>query len=362
MGARTRAGVLCSLIAAVALAAPAAATAKPKMFYGVSAAGFPAAADLQRAARGGAKSVRLTIPWRIVEPSRGMRNWRNVDEFIAAATSAGLDVLPLLSGTPAWLGPNPARAPIYSQDQRDVWYGFVRDAAARYGENGTFWALNPGIPPRPFEFWQVWNEVNLGSFWGGRPSPRDYLDLVGLTREGLRAADPGARILHAGLIPFKSASGSSLSGKKYLRALYKRKRRKRAKELIDAVAVHPYGRTPKIALKSLRQMRLTLNEAGARKTPLWVTEFGWSTGGFDWNRCPFPATLQGQAKKLRKTYKEMRKQRKMLRLRRTYYFSLSDFDQPGVADNWSTRMGLLDLNGQPKPAWFAFVERAGGTP
>ena len=353
---------LCSLIATLVLFAPPRAVAGPQPFYGVAATGVPTAQELQLAARAGAQSVRINMPWRFVEPSRGMRNWRSVDRIVGDAAAAGLEVVPLLAGTPAWVNANPAQPPIHSTDQMNIWFAFARDAAARYGAGGSFWAENPLIVPRPIQYWQVWNEVNLGQFWGGRPSPRRYLGLVAVTRDGLHAADPQAKILMAGLIPFQSAAKNTVSGRNYLEGLYKPKLRKRAKELISAVAVHPYGKTPKITLKGLNKMRLTLDRAKARKTPLWVTEFGWSTGGYDLRASPVPSSLQGQATKLRNAYRAMRKERKRLRLKRAFYFSLSDYDQPGVEDNWATRMGLLDLGGQPKPSFYAFARQAGGTP
>lgn len=98
-----------------------------------------------------------------------------------------------------------------------------------------------------------------------------------------------------------------------------------------------------------------------RELPIWVTEFGWSTGGELWNVSPVRADPAEQARWVKLSYKLMRKSAKRLRLRRALYFNHTDFDPAGT-DYWSARMGLFDLNGQPKPAWFAYVRQAGGTP
>jgi hypothetical protein len=57
----------------------------------------------------------------------------------------------------------------------------------------------------------------------------------------------------------------------------------------------------------------------------------------------------------------MKRNARRLRLQRAFYFSLADFD-PQNSGSWQSRMGLFGLDGQPKPAWFAFARAAGGQP
>ena len=349
----------CLAAAAVFAALPGdARAAKPSEFFGVVPFGYPTSAELARIHRGGARSIRIGVSWPTIEPSQGVRNWEQLDAFIADASRNGIAVLPSFYGTPAWLSANSARPPIYSPAQRAAWTAFVRDAAARYGGLGTFWTARPDLPRRPLVIWQVWNEVNLGYYWGGPPNARAYLDLVGLTREALRAGDPSAKVLSAGLIPFKSAAAQTVAGDRFLSRLYKMPA---ARKLIDAVDIHPYGSTPPIVLKSLHEMRTVLNRVGARRTPLWVTEFGWTTGGPGWESSPLRATLTQQAKRVSSTYRSLLKSRRRLRLKRAFYLSLADVPAPG-SGTWIDHMGLFDASGQPKPAWFAFVRRAGGQP
>jgi len=46
---------------------------------------------------------------------------------------------------------------------------------------------------------------------------------------------------------------------------------------IDGVAIHPYGPTPAGVLANVRDARNVLARLGLARTPLYVTEFGWST-------------------------------------------------------------------------------------
>jgi hypothetical protein len=329
--------------------------------FGVSATPFPTAPEAQRIARGGVTSVRGVFYWGDVEPSQGaLRNWAKLDAVVAAAASSGVRVLPDLFGTPPWLSgeANSPIPPIYTAQGRAGWAAFVTDLARRYGSNGLFWTLHPELPRVPITDWQLWNEVNLRYYWGSRPNARAYANLIRLTRSALKAGDPASRLVLAGLIPFKSVGAGSVPGSRYLQRLFKVKG---IRKQFDAVSVHPYGKSPSVVLKFVGQIRKTLNSIGGRKKPLWVTEFGWTTGGEQWSNSPVRATPAQQANWVSKTYKLMRKQRKFLRLRAAFYFSLKDFDVPGP-DLWNARMGLFDLNGQPKPAWFSYVARAGGTP
>ena len=83
---------------------------------------------------------------------------------------------------------------------------------------------------------------------------------------------------------------------RYLPGIYRRK----AKGLFDAVAVHPYATTPRDALDAVKETRKIMNRFKDRRTPIWITEIGWATGGSP----PTPLTVspQRQATYLRKAF------------------------------------------------------------
>jgi hypothetical protein len=349
----------CLLAASVGLAAGSAgAEAAPPNFFGVSSSTHPTAAEFQRLGAGGADLFRVQVNWATVEPTQGARNWQAIDAVVANAALAGVRFLPLLYGTPPWISSNPARPPIDSPQQLAAWTSFVHDLAARYGQAGSFWASRPELPRVPITHYQVWNEVNLSFFWGGRPSAKKYAALLRATTPALRAGDPSAQVILAGLIPFRTAGAGSVDGERYLSRLLKING---LGKLFDVVGIHPYGASPRIVLKAVEEFRRLLARAGSRRKPLWATEFGWTTGGEGFHKTPFRSSLSGQAKKLTKTYKLLVKNRKRLKLKSAIWFSFEDTDPPG-ADEWPTKMGLFDAGGQPKPSWFAYVRRTGGQP
>jgi hypothetical protein len=344
------------LAAVITFAFPSGAGAAKSIFGAVSPE-YLSPAQLQTAATGGVGTLRISVSWASIEQTPGKRDWQALDSLVADASKAGIELLPFLYGTPSWVSSNTAAPPIYSPEQRAAWTAFVRELTGRYGTQGVFWALHPEVPRRPIVVWQLWNEVNLRYYWGSRPNARRYADFARLTRGALREGDPAAKVLMAGLLPFDTVGAGNMPGNKYLQVLFKVKG---ARKLFDAVAIHPYGNSAKIVIKFLLDTRNFLDRLGARSLPLWVTEFGWSTGGEGWSRSPLKATLGQQASRLAQTYKQMRKLRGALRLKRALYFSFKDYDPAG--SDWSTRMGLFDVNGQPKPAWPAYARQAGGQP
>ena len=78
------------------------------------------------------------------------------------------------------------------------WFNFLRLAVQRYGPNGTFWAANPTIPPRPIRVWQIWNEPNF-KYFVTHPNPGQYGKLVKISSGAIRSIDPGAKIVLGGL-------------------------------------------------------------------------------------------------------------------------------------------------------------------
>lgn len=356
---------LIGVVATVALPSQATA-ARHGQLFGVNATSVPTASEFQRATRGGARTVRLSFDWPSIEPSPGTFNWQELDPVVANAAQAGAELLPVLYGTPLWASPQaagpaeyaPNRPPIYAPQSRAAWSVFVAAVAGRYGNSGSFWALHPELPRKPIRSWQVWNEVNLPAFWGGRPNARRYAGLVRLTRRALSTVDPSARLILAGLLPYQSIAKGSVSGANFLKQLYKVKG---VRKSFDVVDIHPYALQPGEVVRLLRAMRKVLNSVGAQKTPIWATEFGWTTGGDDFASSPFRSTPRQQAHRLIRTYRLMERNARSLRLRRAIYFSLADFD-PQHSGSWQARMGLFGLDGQPKPAWFAYARAAGGQP
>jgi polysaccharide biosynthesis protein PslG len=348
-----KAGGKASCLAAAALAtisacaalAGAADAAVPRQFFGVVPSGYDSNAEMQRMGANGVGAVRVLVNWAKVEPQQGVRDWSYYDDYVGRLAAARLQVQPFLGGVPTWL---PLRPPIFSSLARASWRSFLAELAGRYGRNGVFWREHPGIPYLPMVDWEVWNEPNLSGYWGGRPSPRQYVRLLRLTGTALRHSDPQARIGIGGIFPPPRARyGVSL--KAFLAGIY---RIRGARRTFDAVSIHPYASRPKGVLRAARETREIMNRHHDRKTPIWITEVGWSTGGVGWNRSAFRATEASQAKFLNSTYRKLIALRRRLRLERVVWHTWQDA-QPGTP--WTINMGLIHNDESAKPSLAAYA-------
>jgi hypothetical protein len=346
------------LAAIVAGAGATSAAATPNPFFGVDAVHYPTQAELNRVAAAGAGTFRIQVIWQFVEPSPGARAYTDLDRLVAASASAGLTLLPDLYGTPSWLARNPSRPPIYTAAQRSAWSSLLSDYAGRYGTNGSFWTDHPEIPKHPITTWEIWNEPNLGGFFGGRPNARRYAELLKISAQGLRAGDPAAQLLTGGLFPIHTIR-NTVGMVRYLKAFF---RVHGVSNYFDALGLHPYWPTPRGVVHWVRVARRIMNRHGDGNKPIWITEFGWVTGGARFKFSPLKSTLRQQAQRLTATYGLLERDAARLGIAGALWFSFTDHSTPGGPDFWTDRAGLFRLNGKPKPAWYAFARVAGGTP
>jgi polysaccharide biosynthesis protein PslG len=331
------------------VAAPHAGAAAPRSFYGVMTANDPDSSEIARMGAGRVGTLRINFVWGAVQPNAGgAYDWSHYDAIIGPAAEQGIRVLPTVYSSPAWAASRPNYPP--DRQHTNDFRAFVQAAAARYGANGTFWAEHPLTPRMPITDWQLWNEVNSPSFWYRKPSAKQYVGLLRVFSSGIRAGDPSARVVLAGLFRTPQIKhGIDLD--RFLPQIYRRK----AKGLFDAVAVHPYSTTPGDAVEAVRDTRKIMNHFKDRRTPIWITEIGWATGG---NPTPLTVSPQRQATYLRKAYGMLAANRGRLGVAGVVWYSWRDV--PGGI--WFFHTGLFTSDLDPKPSWNAFTALTGGTP
>jgi len=149
--------------------------------------------------------------------------------------------------------------------------------------------------------YEIWNEPNLDYEWGGSPNAAAYTSLLKAGYQGVKAGDPEALVVSAGL----ATTGGSLNDSpaetarvvaqarqiygaaqvvpdlSFLRQMYANG----AKDYLDAVGSHPYGGnyapdTPRSQVnipvyfrRAEEQHQVALDNGDT--SPLWSTEFGW---------------------------------------------------------------------------------------
>lgn len=351
------------------------AQALPLNFWGAVPQGALTLEQMQKLHQGGVTSIRMPVVWSVVQGARnGLFNWSSVDGQVENAAKAELEVLPFLAGAPAWAVPEvnvpgsggsvkaPTHLPI-SGAARSGWAAFVAAAVARYGPNGSFWAEHPAVPVHPMRTWQIWNEPNF-KYFVTHPNPAEYGKLVASSYAAIKAADPGAKVILAGL--FARPKGSRTANGKhkslnwyasdFLEQMYKLTPGVRTK--FSGTALHPYtyyfSELPAV-IEEMRHVMAKNHDAGKG---LWITEIGWSSGKPTRSNL-FAKGTGGQASQLRGAFNLFKQKAALWRLQRIYWFSVDD--QAGSC-NFCDGSGLFGDGFKPKKSWYEYVKFAGGTP
>jgi polysaccharide biosynthesis protein PslG len=227
-------------------------------------------ADLSRelnvAASGGLRSIRVDVDWAAVEPTKGQRDWTNTDRVINAITSRGMTPLGVITFAPKWASgsSNSHTAPT----DPAVFAAFARDAAARYLGR---------IPA-----WEVWNEPNIVAFYTPKPNVASYAKLLTASYAAIKSVSAGLTVISGGLSP-AADNGTDIAPETFLKGLYAAG----ANKSFDAVGMHPYTfpalpNDPSTALWSsfqrMSSMRDIMVAGGDSGKGIWLTEFGAPTG------------------------------------------------------------------------------------
>ncbi len=305
--------------AALAVGAPAASGAPATLQTGVT--GGSAFADgglwATRTARLGASRVRLSFGWSAVNPTAppsgeaGHAGWSGyrfdrVDAQVRNATAAGLTVMLMFNGTPAWASA-PGRTGSYAASAwkpDPVAFGtFMRAVAERY--SGTF--PDPASPgatlPRVQQF-QLWNEPNLAIYLapqrenGQAFAAVRFRELVNAGYAGIKSVQPDATVVAAGLAPYGDPGKNPRRTRPvvFLRDWLcldaDLRRACDAATAVDVVAMHPYTRNPPgqaaydaddIALADMGKVNRLVDAATRVGTlrpgrpAVWITEIGYET-------------------------------------------------------------------------------------
>jgi polysaccharide biosynthesis protein PslG len=345
-----RLGICCACAALIATFAMSdvAAARPPGRFFGVVPQGELSSGDFDRM-RGVVGTLRIPVFWYEVEPRPGEYDFAKLDEVVGQAANRGIQVLPFVYGSPAWLTSHPSRPPQTTAVGRSAWSSLLGALVRRYGPGGDFWLERRR--PRPIRRWQIWNEPNFVLFWRPRPSPLGYSRLLRIAAVAIRREDPGAVIVAAAVAP---VDGGALPWV-YLRRLY---RVPGVKHSFDVVGLNPYASSLYSLEFQIVEARRAMASGGDSRTPLEVTEFGVASDGAPIS--PMVKTPERQAAFLRRAYRLLLQNRSRWRLAGAHWFTWRD----GVAVDphcvFCQHAGLFDVANGAKPAWTAYrrVSRA----
>jgi hypothetical protein len=346
--------VVTIVLAGLLAAAPAAHAGLPQGFVGLYGddaffgdSGYRSS-QFAMQSRVGVETVRQPLEWWRVERSPGNFDFSDYDAYMADAAAAGVSVLPVLMAPPRFRSSRPPESrsrAMYPPRDNAAFAAFANAAVRRYGATGSFWRTHADVPYLPIHSWQVWNEPNIPNFWRSGPNAKRYVALLRAAATAIHAADPSAEVVAGGL-PNSNLGVPFLD---YLERMYKAG----AKGSFDTLAIHPYSRDV-AGLLSLAESARTLMDRHGDRSRLWITEFGWSTGG---DASAFRVTERGQADRIGAALSALVAERRMLRLRGFILFKWKDSLVPPemAGDPWPLHTGLLDSGGAPKRGFWVFA-------
>lgn len=355
MRSRLRALVLAGAL--LAIPATASAAPIPSDFFGVSspdligltpAQRLPIIADQQAA---GVRVLRQLFDWSAIEQTKGNYSWTSTDSFMASAARADMEVLPVVLYSPTWASScpsfsNPKGCPPANYSD----YGnFLVTLIGRYGPDGSFWRSNPTVPKRPITAWQIWNEPNFPSYWG-TPDAAAYARMLIAVAPYIRGADPDAEIVTAGMPD--SLVRTAIRLVPYVNALYAAG----AKGSFDTLALHIYDDTPDLSVGLVDQVRAIMNANGDNAVPIWVTEWGWGSGGA---ASRFTTDLAGQAADVDALMGTIVARHEDLNVRGLIEYLWHDgAPQSDTSTGWADHTGMVFQDYSHKPSYDAYRNRA----
>jgi hypothetical protein len=317
--------------------------------------------ELRAMAASGVEAVRVPLLWREVQPYPSSAavppaqrarfheaggvptDLGAYDRLVAAAARSGLSVLPTVLGSPPWARSDPLN--IGSPPSQPGPYARLLGVLVRrYREGGEFWRARPNLPARPIHDWQVWNEPSHRLYWSQQPYYTRYLRLLAAARREIKAADPGARVVTAGLV---DRSWDQLD------TLYRRG----GSRLFDVVAIHPFTLKVSNVMRIMRYAREVMRRHGDAGKPILVTELTWpSSKGRLASPSDFDVTEAQQARLLSAGFLRLARARRRLGIERVYWASWLTRD--ASATDAFDFAGLRELRAsgviRTKPAYFAF--------
>ncbi len=236
--------------------------------------------DLELVQEMGFTWVKQKFAWREIEGiEKGQYDWYRSDYIVDITEAAGLNLIVRLDRQPFWSEPadnafKDNQPPADLQDFAD----FCGATAERY--RGRIQA------------YQVWNEPNLAREWGEQlPDPAAYTELLRVCYEAIKAADPAAIVITAGLAPTGTDSVNAMPDTDFLQEMYNAGAAayfdvlglnapgfKAPPELDPAIAASDpqYGAGRWFAFRHVEDMRQIMVERGDGQKQIAILEMGWT--------------------------------------------------------------------------------------
>ncbi len=229
--------------------------------------------------------LRQPFRWADIEPERGQFRWEKYDRAVEAARLRGFKIIAVLDTSPPWARPPDTPAETPPREVTDFG-AFARTLAHRYQND--------------IHTFQIWHEPNLSAHWGEQNiDPAAYTLLLKNAAIPIRAVQPQAKIITAGLAPTLERNNLNLAEPDFLQKMYDAG----AAPYFDILGAELLGfhlpieesaADPAVLnIARVLLLRRVMAVNGDRDTPVWATAFGWHALPADWHGKPpaFPTDV-----------------------------------------------------------------------
>ncbi|GIV70198.1 SH3 domain-containing protein [Caldilinea sp.] len=270
--------------------------------------------DLDLVKDAGFNWVKQTFSWEAIEGAgRGRFDWSIADQVVSHANARGLKILARLSLDPEvrnfWAGDPPQNGDAFAE--------FAGALARRYN-------CQPGAVGC-IQAYQIWNEPNLAREWGGkRPNPVEYVQFLGKAYRAIKAANPNAIVISAGMAPTGDDNEIAMPDDLFYERMYQAMGGS-SNGYFDALGVHGAGyaappeldpeeaaRNPRygghrfFAFRHVENIRRIMEKYGDGNKQIVLLEFGWTfdpvNPAYKWHGADAGIDMFVQADYLKRAY------------------------------------------------------------
>jgi hypothetical protein len=231
---------------------------------------------VQMARDAGIGWARQEFIWAEIEPAPGEFNWSKYDDIVALLQRNNIQVIARLDRPPAWARANAsATGSSGPPDDFEAYGRFVRAFAEHYRGK--------------INYFQIWNEPNLGREWNDAPiDPVAYTKLLKIAYQNAKAIDPNIHILSAPLaitlgetFTPNSTQYRNMNDLQFLEEMYAAG----AKDYFDILSANAFGLgsppedPPNPGTLNFQRVlleRAVMEKFGDAQKAVWILEYGWN--------------------------------------------------------------------------------------
>lgn len=304
--------------------------------------------------------VKQIFAWEDIQPRPDVWDWSRADEVVAEVLYRERQLVARLDHPPAWAIVDPATRADGVPFDVEAYAAFCGALADRY--KGRIAA------------YQVWNEPNLQREWAGHaPDAAGYIRLLGACYTAIKAADPAAIVISAGLAPTETEPPAAVPDERYLQQMFDAG----LSAVYDVLGLHApgYNNPPEMSpdeaeaaglrrwmvfrhVEDMRRIQIANGDAGRQVALL---EFGWHINpGIHPDYAWFAVDEATQAAYLVGAYRYAAEHwRPWVGLMSTIYIAAPDWTEadeeywwavttPGLGEDYGVRQAYIDLANMEK--------------